>query len=90
MIHLRTEVKKLACVPRNASDLNGPLVRIVNSSELLQQLGSRNATNGRCTVVLFYAPWCVFSAQVAPHYNALARAFPMLDVVAIDAFHFSK
>lgn len=90
VIHLRTEVKKLACVPRNASDLNAPLVRIVNSSELLQQLGSRNATNGRCTVVLFYAPWCVFSAQVAPHYNALARAFPMLDVVAIDAFHFSN
>lgn len=91
VIHIRTEVKKLACIPRNMSELTGPpLVKIVNSSELLLQLGSKNATNGRCTVVLFYAPWCIFSAQVAPHYNALARAFPKLDVVAIDAFHFSN
>lgn len=87
----RSGVKKITCIPRNTTDLSGPLsVKIVNSSELLQQLGSRNSTNGQCTIVLFYAPWCIFSAQVAPHYNALARAFPKLDVVAIDAFHFSN
>lgn len=88
--HHADHVKKITCVPRNTSDLETVSVQIMNSSELLQQLGSRNLTNGHCTVVLFYAPWCIFSARVAPHYNALARAFPKLDVVAIDAFHFSN
>ncbi len=39
---------------------------------------------GNCTLVLFHAPWCPFSAKAAPHYNALPRAYPPLRVVAID------
>jgi len=67
-------------------------VQLFNSSRLLSHLGSRSnsSTFGRCTVVLFYAPWCTFCVRLAPHYNALARAFPTLDVVAIDAYHFSR
>jgi len=67
-------------------------VQLFNSSYLLSHLGSRGNSSifGRCTVVLFYAPWCTFCARLAPHYNALARAFPTLDVVAIDAYHFSR
>ena len=38
-----------------------------------------------CTIVMFYARWCPFSANAAPHFNALPRVFPALKSVAIDA-----
>ena len=67
-------------------------VQVFNSSQLLSHLGSRANSSilGRCSVVLFYAPWCTFCVRLAPHYNALARAFPTLDIIAIDAYHFSR
>lgn len=69
-----------------------PTVQLFNSSQLLSHLGSRANSSilGRCSVVLFYAPWCTFCVRLAAHYNALARAFPTLDIVAIDAYHFSR
>ena len=92
-----TATRRIICSQRrlpadSAANSSIPAVHIVNSSELLAQLGTRANSSivGRCTVVLFYAPWCLFCARLAPHYNALARAFPSLDVVAIDAFHFSR
>jgi len=94
--NVSTATRRIICSQRRLSDSPAnsttPVVHIVNSSELLTQLGTRANSSlvGRCTVVLFYAPWCLFCARLAPHYNALARAFPMLDVVAIDAFHFSR
>jgi thiol-disulfide isomerase/thioredoxin len=86
--------RRVTCMQQNnvnSSD-SVPAVHIYNSSQLLAHLGSRTngSAVGRCTVVLFYAPWCMFCVRLAPHYNALARAFPMLDIVAIDAFHFSS
>ena len=88
--------RRIVCAQKSQPDAeNGtwvPSVQIFNSSELLAQLGTRvnSSIVGPCTVVLFYAPWCLFCARLAPHYNALARAFPSLDVVAVDAFHFSR
>lgn len=79
--------RRITCVPRNTTQQR---VKIVTSAELVQMLGPKNESRGYCAVVMFYAPWCVFCARVAPHYNALARAFPQLDVLAIDAMHFSK
>jgi len=38
-----------------------------------------------CSVVMFYANWCPFSARAAPHFNALPRAYPPLRVAAIDS-----
>jgi len=38
-----------------------------------------------CMLVLFYARWCIFSSQAAPHFNALPRFFPHLKTVALDA-----
>jgi len=38
-----------------------------------------------CTVVFFYARWCPFSANAAPHFNALPRLFPSVRTLAIDA-----
>ena len=32
----------------------------------------------------FYAEWCPFSADAAPHFNALARLFPDVRLLAVD------
>ena len=64
------------------------MVKLVNNTALMSLL-TQNNTN-TCAVVLFFAPWCQFCADVAPHFNALARVFPQLHVLAIDAIHFSK
>lgn len=45
--------------------------------------GKTNSTT--CVLVLFYARWCLFSSQAAPHFNALARYFSDIKIVAIDA-----
>lgn len=93
--------RRIVCVEKTAlnhhhtstnAQQNVATVQIFNSSQLLSHLGSRanSSVFGRCTVVLFYAPWCTFCVRLAPHYNALARTFPTLDVVAIDAYHFSS
>ncbi|XP_014598388.1 PREDICTED: thioredoxin domain-containing protein 15 isoform X2 [Polistes canadensis] len=71
---------------------------LVNATRLMELLilepgpsnRTRNDQNGRqqpgtCVLVLFYARWCVFSSQAAPHFNALARLFPHIKCVAIDA-----
>jgi|ERR1712004_343797 len=82
--------KKVVCAKRNIT-VNASLeVKIVNSTELLNMLTLKNETQGVCSLVLFFAPWCVFCAETAPHYNAMARAFPGLDVMAIDAIHFNN
>ena len=65
-------------------------VKVVNSTELLDILSlSKSQKSSACVLVMFYAPWCHFCAQTSPHYNALARAFPQLDILAVDTSHFS-
>jgi hypothetical protein len=39
-----------------------------------------------CSIILFYYPWCIFSAKAAPHFNAIGRLFPGLNVLALDAY----
>jgi thiol-disulfide isomerase/thioredoxin len=81
--------RKIVCLKRNKTENVSESVQQVNSTELLLKLNSKNDTSGNCAVVMFYAPWCMFCAETAPHYNALARAFPEIDVLAIDAIHFN-
>ncbi|XP_061427230.1 thioredoxin domain-containing protein 15 [Lethenteron reissneri] len=57
------------------------------SQDLLEVL---NGSGSECAVVLFFAPWCQFSAGLAPHFNALARAFPSFHFVALDASQHSS
>ena len=66
-------------------------MKIVNSTELLEilNLSKSQSPQSQCVLVMFYAPWCHFCAATAPHYNALARVFPQLDVLAVDTSHFS-
>ena len=58
------------------------LVQIVNGSRLTSLLSNSEPTY--CFLVLFYVPWCPFSARLAPIYNALPRAFLNLDILAFD------
>jgi thiol-disulfide isomerase/thioredoxin len=48
------------------------------------------STPSNCSIVLFYAHWCPFSAKAAPHFNALPLAFPHLRVAAIDSTEHSS
>lgn len=84
---------KFQCVGRNVSDNVNATVKLITTAKLLQMLNfEKNSTENvtDCLLVMFYAPWCHFCAQTAPHYNALARAFPQLDFFAVDTAQFSK
>ncbi|KAL6260020.1 hypothetical protein P5V15_009926 [Pogonomyrmex californicus] len=81
----------------SSEKIYGP-VEIVNATRLMELLildpgpsnRSRNDKDGKqlpgtCVLVLFYARWCIFSSQAAPHFNAIPRSFPYIKTVAIDA-----
>lgn len=57
-------------------------VNLVNGSYLTRILS--DSAPLVCFLVLFYVPWCPFSARLAPIYNALPKAFLNLDVLAFD------
>ena len=84
--------RRVKCIPKTlpTNETYTPVVKILSSSELLERLENKDDYSHNCAVVLFFAPWCTFCARVGPHFNALARAFPQIDVYAIDAAHFSK
>lgn len=73
--------------------LQVPKVIMANSSTLLKILTpptSNNASTNECVIVLFYSPQCVFSARMAPHYNALARVYPDIAFYAVNAMEYGK
>jgi len=57
------------------------LHEVLYSNPMLKDRG----TPSNCSVVMFYATWCPFSAKAAPHFNALPRAYLPLRVAAIDS-----
>ena len=81
-----TRSNKVSCSCNNTSEDNlEPRVQVVNGSAYQSLIfGEHNSSISNrsqaatCSVTLFYAPWCEFSAAAAPHYNALARVFPQL------------
>ncbi|XP_076241664.1 thioredoxin domain-containing protein bug [Calliopsis andreniformis] len=94
-----SNVTKVNCL---TDKVYGP-VEIVNATRLMKLLilepgpsnRSRNDKEGRlqpgtCVIVLFYARWCIFSSQAAPHFNALPRSFPHIKAVAINAIKYQN
>eukprot|EP00058_Branchiostoma_floridae_P016428 XP_002601916.1 hypothetical protein BRAFLDRAFT_86400 [Branchiostoma floridae] len=83
--------KKVSCAAREKSDGEPLVVKVVNGSELIRILKVTQNTSGNvtaegdCVLIMFYAAWCPFSAAAAPPYHALARAFPDVLLLAIDA-----
>jgi len=65
-------------------------VTLVDDAELIKLLlpspsVTSKDTPGNCVVVLFYSNNCPFSTLAAPHFNAIARYYPHIRFVAINA-----
>jgi hypothetical protein len=70
------------CNVRNFTDGEQNTVKLVNGSTLASILTSSASED--CFVIMFYLPWCRYSANLAPNYNALPRAFNFLDFYAMN------
>ncbi|XP_050000259.1 thioredoxin domain-containing protein 15 [Alexandromys fortis] len=79
---------KVNCEERNVTGLENFTLKILNMSQDLMDFLNPNGSD--CTLVLFYTPWCRFSASLAPHFNSLPRAFPTLAFLALDASQHSS
>ncbi|NXY88747.1 TXD15 protein, partial [Alcedo cyanopectus] len=79
---------KVSCEERNTSGIEHFTLQILNVSQDLMEFLNPNGSD--CTLVLFYTPWCRFSASLAPHFNSLPRAFPTLRFLALDASQHSS
>ncbi|XP_075716065.1 thioredoxin domain-containing protein 15 [Rhinoderma darwinii] len=79
---------KVSCEDRNITDMKNLTLQILNISQDLMDF--LNPNSSECTLVLFFTPWCQFSASLAPHFNALPRAFPTLQFLALDASQHSS
>ena len=90
----KTEKKtKFTCIGKNMTLVENETakVEIINNTRLVNLLSfDKNETSSDCILVLFFAPYCHFCAKIAASYNALARVYPQLEVVAVDAAQFSK
>lgn len=79
---------KVNCEERNVTGLENFTLKILNVSQDLMDFLNPNGSD--CALVLFYTPWCRFSATLAPHFNSLPRAFPALHFLALDASQHSS
>ncbi|KAM6249389.1 LOW QUALITY PROTEIN: thioredoxin domain-containing protein 15 [Spheniscus humboldti] len=79
---------KVNCEERNVTGIERFTPQILNVSQDLMEFLNPNSSD--CTLVLFYTPWCRFSASLAPHFNSLPRAFPTLRFLALDASQHSS
>jgi len=64
--------------------LNGSYYQVSLANEFNSSVSNRSQA-ATCSLTLFFASWCDFSASAAPHYNALARVFPQLKLYAVDS-----
>ncbi|NXK13715.1 TXD15 protein, partial [Herpetotheres cachinnans] len=83
-----SKAPKVNCEERNTTGIDHFTLQILNVSQDLMEFLNPNSSD--CTLVLFYTPWCRFSASLAPHFNSLPRAFPTLRFVALDASQHSS
>ena len=60
-----------------------PTVVELTPLELQNLLGNGTYKNC-CALVMFYAPWCEYSANFAQRFNAIGRTFLNLPVIAVD------
>ncbi|XP_063148361.1 thioredoxin domain-containing protein 15 [Candoia aspera] len=79
---------KVNCEERNITGMTNFTLQILNISQDLMEF--LNPNGSECTLVLFYTPWCRFSANLAPHFNCLPRVFPTLHFLALDASQHSS
>ena len=51
---------------------------------MLEGISENVSIQNCCAIVMFYAPWCEFSAQFGRKFNALGRTFSGLPILAVD------
>lgn len=73
--------KPLNCFDYSETNLTDPLR--ITPYELEHILENPSITN-TCAIVMFYAPWCPFSVDFAPQFNAMGRSYKELPVIAVD------
>ncbi|XP_010869348.1 thioredoxin domain-containing protein 15 [Esox lucius] len=83
-----TKTYKVNCDKRNITGMNNFTVQVLNASQDLMEFLNVNSTE--CSLVLFFTTWCKFSANLAPHFNALPRVFPSMHFLALDASQHSS
>ncbi|XP_060911407.1 thioredoxin domain-containing protein 15 [Labrus mixtus] len=83
-----TKTYKVNCDKRNITGMETFSVQVLNVSQDLMEFLNANSTE--CSVVLFFTAWCQFSANLAPHFNALPRVFPIMHFLALDASQHSS
>ncbi|XP_029925291.1 thioredoxin domain-containing protein 15 [Myripristis murdjan] len=83
-----TKTYKVSCDKRNTTGIDKFTVQVLNASQDLMEFLNANSTE--CSVVLFFTTWCQFSANLAPHFNALPRVFPSMHFLALDASQHSS
>ncbi|XP_046723063.1 thioredoxin domain-containing protein 15 [Silurus meridionalis] len=79
---------KVSCDKRSIAGLDTFTVHVLNASQDLMDF--LNLNSSECSLVLFYTSWCQFSANLAPHFNALPRVFPIMHFLALDASQHSS
>jgi len=99
LLKLSQKAKSIKCTPRNmtlmAAKREGTTmddlhrVHVFSSNGRINEaLKNRRPEQGDCILMLIFSPYCRFSIRLAPFINALPRAFPLLEVGAVDAsFH---
>jgi thiol-disulfide isomerase/thioredoxin len=77
-IHSRNESRRISC----AAPLK-PFSELVifNASGVSEAL---SAARNECTLLVFYSPYCMFSARSAPYLNGIARYYPNVSVIALQ------
>ncbi|XP_041865144.1 thioredoxin domain-containing protein 15 [Melanotaenia boesemani] len=83
-----TKTYKVNCDKRNITGIDNFTVQVLHASQDLMEFLNANSTE--CSVVLFFTAWCQFSANLAPHFNALPRVFPSMHFLALDASQHSS
>ncbi|KAG9339752.1 hypothetical protein JZ751_022418 [Albula glossodonta] len=83
-----TKTYKVSCDKRNITGMENFAVMVLNASQDLMEFLNANSTE--CSLVLFFTTWCQFSANLAPHFNALPRVFPSMHFLALDASQHSS
>lgn len=81
---------KWFCEGRDMEEKDSRRVLLVNDSGLLKWVNSSINGSDGCAVVMFYTPFCRFSANIAPQFNAFGRAYNNTPVLAIDAYKYSR
>jgi len=61
---------------------------IVNDTQLMQLL--EDMIEGEFYLVKFFAPWCEYSRLLEPNYSFIAKAFPSLPVLSLNAYQHTK